>query len=57
MLANKTRVSSEVIPRMLRTLLLAVIAMAISVVLAFWIGVSTADEAGEPSISCHRSSP
>jgi peptide/nickel transport system permease protein len=45
-LANKTRVSSEVIPRMLRTLLLAVIAMAISVVLAFWIGVSTGRRSG-----------
>jgi peptide/nickel transport system permease protein len=45
-LANKTKVSSEVIPRMLRTLLLAVIAMAISVVLAFWIGVSTGRRSG-----------
>jgi peptide/nickel transport system permease protein len=45
-LADKTKVSSEVIPRMLRTLLLAVIAMAISVVLAFWIGVSTGRRSG-----------
>jgi peptide/nickel transport system permease protein len=45
-LADKTKVSSEVVPRMLRTLLLAVIAMAISIVLAFWIGVSTGRRSG-----------
>ena len=45
-LANKTKVSSEVVPRMLRTLLLAVMAMAVSVVLAFWIGVSTGRRSG-----------
>lgn len=45
-LADKTQVTHEVIPRMLRTLLLAVIAMVISVALAFWIGVSTGRRSG-----------
>jgi peptide/nickel transport system permease protein len=45
-LANKTKVSSEVVPRMERTLVLALVAMTISVLLAFWIGVSTGRRSG-----------
>jgi peptide/nickel transport system permease protein len=45
-LANHTKVRGEVVPRMLRTLLLAMIAMAISVALAFWIGVATGRRSG-----------
>lgn len=48
-LANRTSVTSEVIPRMLRTLVLGSIAMILSIALAFWIGVSTGRRSGSLS--------
>jgi peptide/nickel transport system permease protein len=45
-LADRTSVRSEVIPRMLRSLALGVISVLVSVALAFWLGVSTGRRSG-----------